>query len=354
MSRRARLILITALAVLALLVGIVALAVHVLLKPARFTAMMEKAAASAGFVLRIDRPAETQWWPHLGVRVRGLRLSVAGADSPLLVAGEAYVVVPWHSLLGGTVAIDELQLQAPRVDLAQVPAALDAVSPSPAAAGVPRWPTIAAGVSITHGQLLRGEEVLLRDVQLETGSLVPGQRFSLLASASSLGGMPLSLRFSALPQQGDRGISLQSIQLQIAAGKAEAELAGRLAWPGGDRIEGRLQGSLARDDQTYRLELQAEPGSAADEGTGVRMALNGEGAHLTMRLQPAQAAQWWSGIASGGPLALPPVNAQAEVATLDLGSLHLEGLRIDSDGQPAATSAARTPVPAAAASASPR
>lgn len=136
---------------IALAVGVVllallaALAIHVqaLLQPQRFTDLLERELASVGIKLEMQAAAEPTLFPRPAVRMRGFSLTNAGSSTPFLQASSATIVVPWRALLHGEVAIERVEITAPRIDLGQLKTLLARL---PQHAGPPRLPTIAAGV----------------------------------------------------------------------------------------------------------------------------------------------------------------------------------------------------------------
>ena len=78
MGRRARAWLIGTLAALALLLACALLAVHLLLQPRRFTALLEDAAGTAGLKLTLAQPASPELFPSPGLVVTKLDGSAKG------------------------------------------------------------------------------------------------------------------------------------------------------------------------------------------------------------------------------------------------------------------------------------
>ncbi|MDN5924372.1 MAG: membrane assembly protein AsmA [Xanthomonadales bacterium] len=331
MQRRTRLTLITMAVVLALLVLALGLTARALLKPARFTALLQNFAADAGLVLHVDGPAEPELWPQLAVRLHGLRLRLPAANTSLLAADEVLLVVPWRSLLGGAPAISQLQLQSPRVDLDQVKAWL-AQRPAQPLDSVPGIPDIDTGVQIRDGQLLRGNALLLRGISLSTGKLANGQPFHMQVQAHTTHSNLLSMNLFAVPQQDQNQLRLSALKLTLASGdKASLSLTGHVQWRGGNRFDGALQGTLLADGNRYHMQLAVVPPTPSTL-LMVQLVLNGDNAHADLHLAPKQLLAWWQTLSADAAttLALPPVQGSIQATKVDLGSMHIEGLRIDS------------------------
>lgn len=346
MHRRARLSLIIFVAVLAALLLAAIITARMLLKPARFTAMLQQYASGAGLVLAVDAGAEPELWPRPAVHMQGLRLSVAGNATPVLSASEGRLVVPWRSLLGGAPAISQLRLRSPRVDLGQLRALFDR-QPTEPSTGAPTIPDIDAGIHIRDGQLLQGNAVLLQDVDLTTGAFGAGRPFDLQWQARSASGRPISVRLSAIPTQKNGQLALGTLQLHIASGdQASVQLSGHLDWRGGARLDGELHGPLVVADNHYATTLTFVA-PLAGAPLHVQLGLDGDATHVALNMAPTQLVQWWQGMVSDTPtaLALPPLQGRVQTDKLDVGSMHVEGLRIDSGPAPASSTA-----PAAAAS----
>ena len=163
-----------------------AIYVHSLLQPQRFTSLIENNLAAAGLRLEMRAPAEPTLFPRPAVQLKGFTLTAMGSDSPILQAAGATIVVPWRALLHGEVAIERIDVDAPRLDLGELQS-LFAKLPHRAGGGAPRLPTIATGIRMSHGTLTRNGSPLLFDFALQTGALAPGRAFGLDASGHSAG-----------------------------------------------------------------------------------------------------------------------------------------------------------------------
>src|SRR5574337_283528 len=165
MSRRLRLLVLVlgGLAVAAALGAIVV--VYLLLQPDRFTAMLQTQARGAGLELSLASPASPTLFPRPALDLRGITLSAEGAHAPILLAARGRLALPWSTLFGGPTVISQLQIDSPRVDLDALQAWMAAL-PTQVQHAPPDIPRIDTGVEITHGSLVRGNEVLLEADQL--------------------------------------------------------------------------------------------------------------------------------------------------------------------------------------------
>ncbi|HET6906440.1 MAG TPA: hypothetical protein VFH52_05785 [Rhodanobacteraceae bacterium] len=349
-----------------------ALIVRSLLQPQRFTALLQSQLANAGLILSVDKPASPALWPHPAVQLQGFRLSVAGAATPLLSASEARIVVPWRALLHRELAIERLEIETPRIDVDQLQTL---ISRMPHGAGAPQLPRIGAGLRIVNGMLVRGSEPLLFDVNAQTGPLVPGTPFHLDGSARNGAdrGGKLSLRM--LPQHQDGTLRFEDIDLRMSIEQgAEAHIAGDASWAGGSGLGAILHGGLtlpahgsvaavastpaAASSATppvparnYTIALQVHPAQGANPMTAV-LKLDGEGKHVDMSVQPTALPGWWNDVLGSSPetaLAMPPMSGSAQLDAMDVGPLHMQGVRIEAGPQVMPVGASSTVGPAKAA-----
>lgn len=351
-----------ALAIAAVLVALaVALVVYVhhLLQPQRFTALLENDLAAAGIRLDLDAPAEPTLFPHPGVQLQGFSLTNIGSGTPVLQASGATIVVPWRALLHGDVAIERVDVDAPRLDLGELETLLARL---PHHAGPPRLPTIATGVHMSQGTLTRNGSPLLFDLSLATGALAPGQRFRLDASARTAAGRRLTGTFATTPSAVRDGvIDLDSLQIGIAEQHGAAlQLEGRGSWRGGEHLALQLAGSLRHrpfaplpassapraeagastaspapsttdDNVTDKIVLQIAPARAGVPLT-VALKLDGDDAHADLRMQPTQFDDWWTRLLAakpGEPSGHLPFTGTAQAKQLDLGWLKATDISID-------------------------
>ena len=352
MSRRLRLILLM-LGGFALAVVLAAvIAVYLLLQPERFTRMLQTQARTAGLELNLASPASPTLFPRPALDLDGITLNAEGAGAPILLAAHGQLVLPWHTVLGGPTVISQLQIESPRVDLDALQEWLAALPAQPEDAP-PNIPRIDTGVSISHGSVVRGNEVLLGNVSLEAGSLISGQPFPLALSAVTAAGMPLQLRLSATPRIEGNALQLNNITLHLSQGSAMTlALTGNAHWHGAADAAASLAGKLDQANAgQYDISLLLTP---ADQNNPLLLALklDGPANHADLRLPPLALARWWSqlGDPQGPQLSVPPGSGHAEIAKLEAGSISIEGLTIragDDVPAPAGTAAAPAAKPAA-------
>ena len=345
MSRRLRLVLLM-LGGFALAVVLAAvIAVYLLLQPERFTRMLQTQARTAGLELSLASPASPTLFPRPALDLDGITLNAEGASAPILLAAHGQLVLPWHTVLGGPTVISQLQIESPRVDLDALQEWLAALPAQPEGAP-PNIPRIDTGVSISHGSVVRGNEVLLGNVSLEAGSLISGQPFPLGLSAVTAAGTPLQLRLSATPRIEGNALQLNNITLHLSQGSAMTlALTGNAHWHGAADAAASLAGKLDQASAgQYDISLLLTP---ADQSNPLLLALklDGPANHADLRLPPLALAHWWGqlGNPQGPQLSVPPGSGHAEIAKLEAGGISIEGLTIragDAVPAPAGTAAA--------------
>ncbi len=349
MTRRLRITLLSLTGLLLVLAATGLILVYVMLRPERFTAMLRDSARDAGMQLTLAAPARPSLWPRPGVRLQGLQLFVQGQSYPLLVADNGRIVVPWRTLLGGSTAITTLELDAPRLDLDQLRQAVAALPASQAAA--PQLPRIDTGIRIHDGALVQGRTTLLRHVELRTGALMPDHPFGLDADAEDTSGRGQQLHLSFTPHRTPgQDIELAGLRLDVRSGKsASMQLAGRARWSGGGKGQLDLSGlAHAASSGNYALSLSMAP-APAPPGS-LRLKLDGKAGKADLVVSPLQWSAWWRRIAGAyvpGALPPPPLVGTLDAERIDIGSLHISGLKLRSDGA-APASAGSTAAPATA------
>ena len=335
----------SALAVLLLLVG----SVYFLLQPDRFTAMLQNQAANAGLELNLSRPASPSLFPRPALDLHGITINAQGANRPILLASGGRLALPWRTLLGGPTVITRLEINSPRVDLDALQAWINAL-PARGQDTPPDIPRIDTGVSIDHGSVVRGDQLLLGNLSLEAGSLASGVPFPLSVSANTADGMPLQLRLSATPRIQGNALQLENIALYLSQGAAtHMQLAGSARWHGAADAAASLTGTL--DHATagqYAISLALTP---ADQSKPLLLSLKLDGPdnHADLRLPPLALARWWGHVGSGDntQLTVPPGSGHADIAKIDMGGITIEGLTLRAgDEVPAAASAAAPASPA--------
>ncbi|HET7611677.1 MAG TPA: AsmA family protein [Rhodanobacteraceae bacterium] len=372
-----RWIAIGVLVVLAALAVALAIYVHSLLQPQRFTSLIENDLAAVGLRLEMRAPAEPTLFPRPAVQLKGFTLTAIGSDTPILQAAGATIVVPWRALLHGEVAIERIDVDAPRLDLGELQS-LFARLPHRAGGGAPRLPTIATGIRMSHGTLTRNGSPLLFDFGLQTGALAPGQAFGLDASGRSAAGRQFAVHVDTVPSAPrDGAIDFDPLRIHFTADPGPALLLdGQGTWRGGEDLALQLEGTLqhrmpapaasgataagatsapgtaaARTDRAVSDEVAIELQPArGDRPLTVALKLDGNDAHVDMRLRPTEFGAWWNRLLAGAPGQPPaplPFEGAAQVRELDLGWLKAKGLRMEATpGVASASSASATPAPA--------
>jgi AsmA protein len=366
--------------VLALLV---ALAIHVqaLLQPQRFTDLLERELASVGIKLDMQSAAEPTLFPRPAVRMQSFSLTNAGAATPFLQANGATIVVPWRALLHGDVAIERVEVEDPRIDLAELKSLMMRL---PSHKGPPRLPTIAAGVHMTGGTLTNGGAPLLFELSVDTGELLPGRPFRMDASARSGDGRAVTGSLDTVPSSPHDG-TIDFNPIRVAFGKqggASLQLQGQGQWHGGEAVALHLHGDLHYPS----LAPPAASGSAPASGStiasapaprgnamtvdkialevtppsgktplGIAVAIHGDNSRASFHLQPTEFGNWWQRLLAASPEHPPgplPFTGEAQVQKLDLGWLKATGLSFNAgpDLKPASSASVAPPASPAAAS----
>ncbi|MEO6800295.1 MAG: membrane assembly protein AsmA [Rhodanobacter sp.] len=350
MARRTRLILLVSGGAIAAVALTLVVAVYVLLQPDRFTAMLQNQARAAGLDLRLASPASPSLFPRPALELRGITLSAEAGSTPILLAARGRLALPWHTFFGGPTVISQLQIDSPRVDLDALQTWMAAL---PAQTGDTPFnmPRIDTGVEITHGSLVRGNEVLLDNLSLRAGSLVSGQPFPLWITAT-VNDAPWQLRMSATPHIEGNTLQLDSISLHLSQASAVTlSLNGRAHWHGAADAAASLAGKLDRADAgQYDIALQLTPANQ-DNPLLLALKLDGPDNHADLRLPPLALAQWWSQLNNPQTpqLAVPPGSGHAEFGTVDVGNVHIEGLTVQAaENVPAAAGSSAAPAKAGA------
>lgn len=355
-----------------------ALAIHVyaLLQPQRFTGLLERELASVGIKLDLQAPASPALFPRPAVRLQGFSLTNSGSNTPVLQAGGAVIVVPWRALLHGEVAIERVEVDAPRIDLGQLKNLLARL---PHHRGPPQLPTIEAGVHMVQGTLANGGTPLLFGLDVDTGELVPGHPFRMDASARGASGRRITASFDTVPSSTHDGV-IDLNPLRLAFGQqdgASLRLAGHGRWQGGEAITLHLQGDLKYPALTPPPANSGKPAASASASattgtsrpttvdkmvldvtppTGkaaldIAVQLQGADTNADFHLQPTEFGAWWQRLLAAstehppGPL---PFAGKVNVQAMDLGWVKATGLHIEADPDLTPASAASVaPVSAA-------
>ncbi|TAL86804.1 MAG: AsmA family protein [Rhodanobacter sp.] len=328
----------------------IVITVYLLLQPERFTAMLQTQARAAGLELNLASPASPSLFPHPALDLHGITLNARGATAPILLAARGKLGLPWRTLFGGPTVISTLQIDSPRVDLDALQAWLTTLPARPSGTP-PNIPRIDTGVSINYGSLVRGNQLLLANVNLDAGRLRSGQPFPLSMSANTASGTMLKLRLSATPRIRGNALQLDNINLHLSQGGAlMLQLSGSAYWHGAADAVAHLAGKLEHADAgQYAISLALTP---ADQSNPLLLALKLEGqdAHVDLRLPPLALARWWSQLGDpGNPvLTVPPGSGELQAKKIETGGITIEGLSMKAgDSLPASASTAAAPRPAA-------
>lgn len=328
-----------------LLVAVALIAVHFLLQPERITAVLKSQAREAGLELNLASPATPALFPRPALELQGITLSAQGASMPILLAARGTLALPWRTLFRGETIISQMQIDSPRVDLDALQSWASGLpsGPSTPPAEIPR---IDAGVHITRGSLVRGNQMLLGDVELDAGKLAPHQPFLLNIVAKDAQGTPTQLRLSLTPSVNRGALQLDNIALHLAhSSSVTLQLKGNARWRGAADASAHLDGKLDHANSgEYATSIELTP---ANENNPLMLGLKLDGPdnHADLQVPPLALADWWSQLDhdEGPRLAVPPGNGHAEIARIDTGDVSIEGLTIQ----------AGTDVPAPATSSAP-
>jgi AsmA protein len=313
---------------LAALVIAAIIATYVVLQPDRFTSLLQARARAAGLSLTLASPATPTLWPKPALELDGVTLRRPDGGTPLVVASRGKLVLPWRTLMGRDTSISRLEVEGARIDLDAVSAYLDTLPKRPSAAGA-TLPTIDAGFRITQGTLLRGNRLVLSDVEADAGRLASGRRFSLSVAAATDDGHPYQLILATLPTLRDGVLTLDDLTLDMASPEHfETNLKGSAIWRGGADVGASLAGKLALDKVApYAMQLNVTPANQEDP-LYVALKLDGDTGHADLRVPPLALADWWTGVQAGGAPALPPALGSVDMQALDAGGVQVKGLRI--------------------------
>lgn len=344
MHRRTRLILLTVAIALAVLLLAAVIAVYVMLQPQRITDMLRNQARQAGLTLALSAPAEPTLWPQPALVLHGITLSAN--NRPVLVAARARVALPWRTLLGGPPTITQLELDTPRLDLSRLSRVLSGLHKG--TSGTPELPRINTGIRINHGSLVRDGQVMLDDIQLETGALQMDRIFSLQLTATTQN-QPFKLTLLTTPHQTPDALQFKHIHITLhMPSELTGVLDGQANWHGGANIHMALHGLFTRDDKHhYATQLELIPDTAKHEFV-FKLAVTGPGMNTHLRLPISELVDWWKQVSNPtatAELPLPPLDGTVTAKQLDIGGMHMEGLHLT------AGAAAASSVPAPASSA---
>ncbi|HET6433648.1 membrane assembly protein AsmA [Dyella sp.] len=331
MSRRWRnvLLVVAGLAAAALLAAVIG--VYWLLQPDRFTTAMQAQASALGLELNLASPASPTLFPRPALELQGITLNERGASMPILLAARGRLALPWRTLLGGPTVITRLEIDAPRVDLDALQGWLSRL-PASDSSRPPQIPRIDTGILISRASLVRGNDILLENLALETGQLMPGEPFSLDVTARDGSGDPVLMRLLTTPRMSGASMQFQNIALHLSHGaSATIDLRGSARWHGAADAAADLTGTLdSANAGRYELAMQLTPATTRDPLL-LRLKLDGPGNHANLELPPLALAGWWSQLSSekGPQLTIPPGRGHVEVDKASFGNVAVEGLRLD-------------------------
>lgn len=304
------------------------IATYVVLQPERFTALLQARAHAAGLELTLASPASPALWPKPALELEGLTLRAGSASAPMIVASRGKLVLPWSTLTGGETRISRLEVEGARIDLDAVSAYLDTLPSRPSTAGA-ILPTIDAGFRVTRGTLTRGNDLFLSDVDVDAGRLANGRPFTLSLAASASNDTTFVLDLETTPTLAQGVLTLNDVVLHLSnQPKSSTTLRGDATWRGGADVGASLAGSMTRTTGTpYDIVLNVTPANQQDP-LYVALKLDGENDHTDLHIPPLAVAEWWAGISGGGSPTLPPLLGRVDAKTVDVGPLHVKGLRI--------------------------
>jgi hypothetical protein len=355
--RPLRLLLIISASLLSGIVLAVLAALYLLLQPDRFTAMLQEQATQAGLQLTLSSPASPTLFPRPALHLEGITLiardtgSPNASNMPILLAANGRLVLPWRTLLGGPVVISRVQINSPRVDLDAFQAWL--MSLPPQSATVPEQiPRIVTGVRIRNGSVVENNSEWLSDVSLDTGRLAPGQAFSINLSGKETDGTPLQLQLSMVPNIANGALMLNDIAVHAADSSATTlHLAGQARWMGAANISVQLQGKFNEATEgNYDASVLLTP-AGQNNPLLLHLKLMGKDNNIDLELPPLALAQWWNQLANPQEpqLSAPPGNGQVNMARLDIGGMHIEGLSVQTgNAVPASATSLAAPTKTAA------
>ena len=345
MNRRLRIGLLSAGGMLAVIVVAALIGTYVVLRPERFTAMLQDRARDAGLELTLANPASPTLWPTPALELKGITLRGNAQSPPLIVASRGKIVLPWRTLLRGDTRISRLEIEGARIDMDAVSAYLDTLPPRPSTAGA-ILPTIDAGFHITRGTLTRGTTLMLADVDIDAGRLTSGRVFELALSATASGN-PYAIHLRTLPSLDSGVLTLDNVNLDVASrGHFASKLSGDATWRGGADVGASLAGKTTREGASaFDMVLTVTPANQQDP-LSVQLKLDGDTDHADLHVPPLAVAAWWAGLNTGDSPTLPPLLGTLDAAAIDVGSIHARGIHIRAtpDGPaPASTAAGAAP-----------
>jgi AsmA protein len=327
------------------------IAMYVVLQPERFTALLQSRARAAGLELTLASPASPTLWPKPSLELDGITLHGQGSNTPLIVAARGKLVLPWRTLMGGDATVSRLEIEGARIDLDAVSAYLDTLPPRPSTAGA-ILPAIDAGFRVSRSALLRGNRLLLSNVDIDAGRLANGHRFTLSVDASTADETPYAVDLSTTPSLASGVLTLGDLNLDVVSkDHFGARLHGDATWRGGADVGASMAGRVTRSAApSYDVVLGVTPANQRDP-LSVSLKVDGEQDHADIHLPPLALADWWAGMQAGRPPTLPPLQGSIDAAQVDVGGLHVKGLRVRATPVSTTPAASASATPAAASTA---
>jgi len=328
-------------------VGIVAatalaalIAMYVVLQPERFTALLQSRARTAGLELSLANPASPTLWPKPSLELDGITLRGSGGGAPLIVASRGKLVLPWRTLLGGEATVSRLEVESARIDLDAISAYLDTLPPRPSTAGA-ILPGIDAGFRVSRSTLLHGNRLLLSNVDIDAGRLANHRRFTLSIGATTADETPYALGLATTPSLAGGVLTLGELDLDVASkDRFSSKLHGDATWRGGADVGASMAGQVTRSaGAPYDVVLGVTPANQQDP-LSIALKIDGKQDHADLHLPPLALADWWAGVQAGRSPTLPPVRGNVDSTQVDVGSVHIKGLRIRAMPAPTSTAAA--------------
>jgi hypothetical protein len=345
-NRRLRIGLLAVGGIAAAIVLAALVAMYVVLQPERFTALLQSRARASGLELTLANPASPTLWPKPSLELEGITLRGDGGTTPLIVAARGKLVLPWHALLGGEAVISRLEIEGARIDVDAVSAYLDTLPPRPANAGA-ILPAIDAGFRVSRSTLLRGNRLLLSNVEIDAGRLANHHRFTLSVDASTEDETPYSLALGTTPSLSRGVLALGELDLHVRSkDHFVANLHGDAIWRGGADVGASIAGKVTPTGAApYDVVVGVTPANQRDP-LSIGLKVDGAQDHADLQLPPLALADWWSSMQAGRSPTLAPVQGMVDAAQIDIGSVHIKGLRVraaPTSRVPAAASSAVTP-----------
>jgi AsmA protein len=346
MNRRLRLGLLVVAGFVVAIVVAALIAMYVVLQPERFTALLQSRARVAGLELTLANPASPTLFPKPSLELDGITLRGAEGGTPLIVASRGKIVLPWRTLLGGDATISRLEIEGARIDLDAVSSYLDTLPPRSSTAGA-ILPEIDAGFRVSRSTLLRGNRLLLSNVDIDAGRLANGHHFTLSVDASTSDEAIYALDLATTPSLARGVLTLGGLDVDLAGkDRFGAKLRGDATWRGGADVGASLAGQLTRPGTApYDIVLGVAPANQQDP-LSIALKVDGEHDHADLHMPPIALADWWAGMQAGRPPTLPPVEGSIEATQVDVGSVHIKGLQVRAT--PTAPAASGTAAPPAA------